>query len=152
MTNTTQTTQQPATDAREGVINQIIDAVEAAAIGRLEDSVADGHEGYTYVTVMPDGEVVSGRGTSKVVGEAEYYGRRPHPITVWEISGHDEPHPDLDRDDVGDARDEVINTLANEEWDLVRDEVVARIRRWADDNLDVEAAAARYGIGVEAQG
>ncbi len=38
---------------------------------------------YHYVCVYPDGSIVVGEEVSECVPESEYYGRAPHPVTVW---------------------------------------------------------------------
>ncbi len=41
-----------------------------------------------YVRVYPDGRIVAGVEVSVCVPESEYYGRAPHPVTVWSEQSH----------------------------------------------------------------
>jgi hypothetical protein len=44
------------------------------------------HTGWHAVRVSPDGDIYATREASACYSEGEYFGRRPHNVTVWESS------------------------------------------------------------------
>jgi hypothetical protein len=68
-------------------IDEIMCQVDQMIQGIFVEDMADGADDYAWVRVYPSGLVGSGREPSWCVGEDEYYGRVPHPITVWSTKG-----------------------------------------------------------------
>lgn len=68
-------------------IEEIMQQVDEMIQGVFVEDMADGADDYAWVRVYPSGLVGSGREPSRCVGLDEYYGRVPHPITVWSARG-----------------------------------------------------------------
>ena len=68
-------------------IEEIMKQVDEMIQGISIEDMADGANDYAWVRVYTSGLVGYGREPSWCVGEDEYYGRVPHPITVWSTKG-----------------------------------------------------------------
>lgn len=66
---------------------EILSDVEDNIREIIAEDYRHGANDYAYVRVWPDGSVTSGRAPSWECPESEYFGREPHPITVWAESG-----------------------------------------------------------------
>lgn len=108
---------------------EILSDVEDNIREIIAEDYRHGANDYAYVRVWPDGSVTSGRAPSWECPESEYFGREPHPITVWAESGFREaagPAEDSDemfvsddmveQIDLADTMREVENRLSEHDW------------------------------------
>ena len=69
---------------------QSVEDITKGVLDHITAFALVGGDGWHYVRVGIDGSVYSGIEASPCCSEDEYYGREPHPVTVWE-AGHIDP-------------------------------------------------------------
>ena len=69
--------------------DEVRDAIRRASMNAYRTG-----RNWHYVRVWPDGSVVVGEEVSKCLPESEYFGRAPHPVTVWSMQSNYASTPD----------------------------------------------------------
>lgn len=64
------------------------DTIEKAVADCYRKFMEDGAGQWHYVRVWPDGSITEGCEPWPCYPESEYFGRRPHPVTIWSSNRH----------------------------------------------------------------